>query len=145
MKILTGGTFDLIHFGHTLHIRECKKLAGSLTGVYIMLITDKWAKQRKRETIISFEERKAVLIGFGIRGDNIMPVDKKEDLPIAIQSIRPHLYLYEYNTNREAHDLALEECIRLKIETLNLGKHPPNPFRTTTTSIIERIKKLRYY
>ncbi len=139
MKVLTGGTFDLIHYGHILHLEACEKLANWRSQVYVMLVTDEWGRERKREPILSYEERKAILVGIGIADSNIFPVGKPSDLALRVISLKPDYYVYEYGTNQEAHELALAECKKLDIRTEDIGKNPINPFGTTTTSMVERI------
>ena len=142
MKLLTGGTFDLFHYGHFLHLQECAKLATGRTQVLIMLVTDSWARSRKGKDrpILLYEERKSILVSWGIQPFNIYPVDKEKDLSTTVHSVRPDIYIYEYNSNRHAHDLALEVCNKVGAEAIELDKKPYNPYKTTTSSIIKKIR-----
>ena len=145
MRLLTGGTFDLFHYGHFLHLEECAELAKGRNQVYVMLVTDAWARSRKGKDrpILSYEERKAILISWGILTDHIFPVDKEKDLSTTVHSVRPDIYIYEYGSNSHAHDLALEVCNKLKIQAVAMDKKPVNPYGTSTSSIINKIRKYK--
>src|SRR3990167_895612 len=139
MKILTGGTFDLIHYGHILHLRFCIRLADYLKNVGIMLVSDAWAESRKgkRHPVLLYEERKKILQALGF--ENIFPVNGKEDILAVVKLFKPDIYVYDYESNKEAHEAAVAYCEGNEIITFNLGKVPRNPFGTSTSSIIEKI------
>lgn len=60
MKTLyTGGTFDLLHFGHFNFLRQCRNLA---TNVIVALNSDEFVRSFKGDLpILSYEERAAGL------------------------------------------------------------------------------------
>ena len=138
MIVLTGGTFDLLHYGHVLHLKTCANLAEGMEGVVVMLVTDEWGEARKRKPVLSYPERYKMLVALGVR--NIVSVNIPNDLLDRVKTINPHFYVYEYGTNAEAHDPVIAYCNEVGIGLVNLNKVPRNEFGTSTSSIIERIK-----
>ena len=62
--VYTGGTFDLLHSGHIRFLKACRKLAGDDGRVVVALNTDAFIQAYKGSSpIMSFDERKAVLLG----------------------------------------------------------------------------------
>lgn len=140
MRVVTGGTFDLIHFGHVLHLQTCAALAGSLDEVVVMLVTDEWGKSRKRQPILTYPERYQMLLALGVK--QIVPVNAPEELLDRVKELNPEIYVYEFGTNSSAHQAVIDYYNDVGIGLVNLNKVPKNPFGTSTTSIIERINAL---
>jgi glycerol-3-phosphate cytidylyltransferase len=64
MIVYTGGTFDLLHSGHTRFLKACRRLAGVDGRVVVALNTDAFIQAYKGYLpIMSFDERKEVLLG----------------------------------------------------------------------------------
>ena len=62
--VYTGGTFDLFHSGHLRFLKACRRLAGDDGRVVVALNTDAFIQAYKGSSpIMSFDERKAVLLG----------------------------------------------------------------------------------
>ena len=59
-KILyTGGTFDILHYGHMNFLKQCSKIADK---VIVSLNTDEFIYEYKKKTpILSYHERSVVL------------------------------------------------------------------------------------
>lgn len=65
-KVLTYGTFDLLHYGHLNILKNCKALGDHLT---VALSSDEFNAIKGKKSVMSFEERKEIL-------DNIKYVDE---------------------------------------------------------------------
>ena len=62
MRIYTGGTFDLFHWGHVELLRRLKDLAGRDGQVIVSLNTDEFIEEYKgKKPVMSYEERFIVL------------------------------------------------------------------------------------
>ncbi len=62
--VYTGGTFDLVHSGHVRFLSQCRKIAGDSGTVVVSLNTDEFIEGYKgRRPVMSFEERKEILLG----------------------------------------------------------------------------------
>jgi len=59
-KVIFGGTFDILHKGHEVLLKN----AFSLGEVFIGLTSDKFAKKLKKRKVEGFEKRKRVLKNF---------------------------------------------------------------------------------
>lgn len=59
-RVLTMGTYDLLHAGHVAHLRRCRDLAGD-GQVVVGLNTDRFAASYKRPPTLTYAEREAVL------------------------------------------------------------------------------------
>jgi glycerol-3-phosphate cytidylyltransferase len=62
MRIYTGGTFDLFHWGHVELLRRIKDMAGKDGQVIVSLNTDEFIEEYKgKKPVMSYDERKTVL------------------------------------------------------------------------------------
>jgi cytidyltransferase-like protein len=141
-KVLSGGTFDIWHLGHVMHLNLCRLLAGGdQRNVHLMIGSDEWIRERKGpgRPVLAYEERRQMLelLGFCVH-----KVSSPQDMLLCTQEVHPDVYVYEFATNSEGHTLAIDYCKKEEIPTLGLGKIPENPFGTSTTNVIERIQDL---
>lgn len=65
-KVLTYGTFDLLHYGHLNILKKCKNLGDYLI---VALSSDEFNEIKGKKSVMSFEERKEIL-------ENIKYVDR---------------------------------------------------------------------
>lgn len=73
-KILTYGTYDLLHIGHINLLRRAKKLGGHLT---VGLSTDEFNKIKGKESVYPFKDRKIILESIRFV-DKVIPEDNWE-------------------------------------------------------------------
>ncbi|MBB3130896.1 glycerol-3-phosphate cytidylyltransferase [Paenibacillus rhizosphaerae] len=57
-KVITYGTFDLLHYGHILLLKRAKSLGDHLT---VGLSTDSFNELKGKKSFLSFEQRKNLL------------------------------------------------------------------------------------
>lgn len=67
VKVLTIGTFDVLHFGHVGFLLTCRKLAGD-SGLVVGVNTDRFAASFKRPPVMTQHERGHALaqLGFAV-------------------------------------------------------------------------------
>ncbi len=88
MKVYTGGTFDVFHSGHANFLKNCKKIAGE-GDVIVALNTDEFVERYKgAKPVISYEDRKSVLLACKYVNDEIQNVDGEDSKP-TILSVKP--------------------------------------------------------
>ena len=58
IKVITYGTFDLLHYGHLYLLERAKALGDHLT---VCISTDEFNKQKGKKATIPFTERKKLL------------------------------------------------------------------------------------
>ena len=58
-KVLTYGTFDLLHYGHLNILKKCKQLGDYLV---VALSSDEFNEIKGKKSVMSFEERKEILL-----------------------------------------------------------------------------------
>lgn len=89
LKVYTGGTFDLFHSGHVAFLKRCAEV-GSVT---VSLNTDEFiAAYKGRPPVMSFAERKAVLLGCKYV-DSVVANVGGADSRIAIELAQPDIII----------------------------------------------------
>lgn len=89
MRVYTGGTFDIPHFGHARFLERCAQF-GSVT---VALNTDAFIEVYKQKTpIFTYEERKAIL-ELSPYVDNVVENFGGADSKPAIELVRPDLII----------------------------------------------------
>ena len=87
--VYTGGTFDLFHSGHVAFLRSCKRIAGKDGRVVVSLNSDEFiAAYKGKPPIMSFQERKAVLMGCRYVDSVVCNVGNEDSKP-AIENVLP--------------------------------------------------------
>lgn len=89
LKVYTGGTFDLFHSGHVAFLKRCAEV-GSVT---VSLNTDEFiAAYKGKPPVMSFAERKAVLLGCKYV-DSVVANVGGADSRIAIELAQPDIII----------------------------------------------------
>lgn len=87
MRIYTGGTFDLFHFGHLKFLERCSEL-GTVT---VALNSDEFVEAYKgKKPVMSFDERLAVLLGCR-HVDSVIENVGGADSTAAIELVEPQM------------------------------------------------------
>jgi glycerol-3-phosphate cytidylyltransferase len=88
-KILyTGGTFDLLHYGHMNFLKQCKMISDK---VVVSLNTDEFIfEYKKQKPIMSYEERKKCL-ELCCYVDLVIPNIEGKDSKPAIMQTKPSI------------------------------------------------------
>ena len=88
MKLYTGGTFDLFHYGHMQFLKNCKRLS---RRVVVSLNTDEFIEEYKgKKPFLSFEERKKSILMSGC-ADEVIENSGGSDSKPAILSVKPQI------------------------------------------------------
>lgn len=88
MKLYTGGTFDLLHYGHMNFLNKCKKIS---KHVIVSLNTDEFVEQYKgKPPIMTYAEREKSLVSCGLVETVIPNIGGKDSKP-SILSVRPDI------------------------------------------------------
>ena len=91
LVVYTGGTFDLLHFGHIRFLKRCKELAGQNGQVVVSLNTDEFIQLYKgKPPVMCYEERAGVLMGCRYV-DDVVPNIGGHDSTLAIEQVQPDL------------------------------------------------------
>ncbi|MGB9630558.1 MAG: adenylyltransferase/cytidyltransferase family protein [Candidatus Methanodesulfokora sp.] len=139
-KVLTAGTFDIIHPGHVALLIEAKKIAGNEGELVVIIARD--------SNILKFKGRKPILKEnerlFVVR--NLKPVDKavlgdENDILRPIVEEKPDIIVLGYDQWAEEEWLREELRKRgINAEIIRLGKFYSE--NDSTTDVINRIIKL---
>jgi glycerol-3-phosphate cytidylyltransferase len=82
MRIYTGGTFDLFHWGHVELLRRIKDMAGKDGQVIVALNTDEFVEEYKgQKPVMSYKERLAVLEGCKYVDIVVKNIDGRDSRP----------------------------------------------------------------
>lgn len=88
LTLYTGGTFDLLHAGHTSFLRRCAEISDS---VVVSLNTDEFIEKYKgKPPVISYADRRDVLLACRYV-DDVIPNTGGADSKPAIESVMPDI------------------------------------------------------
>lgn len=87
LVVYTGGTFDLLHYGHVEFLRRCSEIG----RVVVSLNTDEFIELYKgKRPVMNYDERKAVLQALRYV-DYVIPNVGGHDSTIAIEQVKPDM------------------------------------------------------
>lgn len=91
MKILTVGTFDLLHIGHIKLFKKCRLLAGVRGKVIVGLNPDAFVSRfKKTSPVMSYDERKKLLEELPYI-DSVVENSGGKDSKILIRKVKPDM------------------------------------------------------
>lgn len=89
MIVYTGGTFDMLHFGHINFFRRCKEIAGEQGQVVVSLNTDEFIEFYKgKAPVMNYQERERTILELRLV-DKVIPNSEGKDSRPAIESVNP--------------------------------------------------------
>ncbi|MEH7383240.1 glycerol-3-phosphate cytidylyltransferase [Bacillus sp. JJ1533] len=88
-KIITYGTFDLLHWGHVNLLKRCKELGSHLT---VGLSTDEFNQVKNKKAYHSYEHRKYILEAIRYV-DQVIPEENWEQKIPDIQKYQIDLFI----------------------------------------------------
>jgi glycerol-3-phosphate cytidylyltransferase len=88
LALYTGGTFDLLHSGHTNFLKRCSQMA---EYVVVSLNTDEFIEEYKgKPPVISYADRRDVLLACRYV-DHVIPNSGGTDSRPAIEEVQPDI------------------------------------------------------
>jgi glycerol-3-phosphate cytidylyltransferase len=88
LTLYSGGTFDLLHSGHTSFLRRCSEIADT---VVVSLNTDEFIEEYKgKPPVISYADRRDVLLACRYV-DDVIPNSGGTDSKPAIEEVMPDI------------------------------------------------------
>lgn len=89
MIVYTGGTFDMLHFGHINFFRRCKEIAGEQGQVVVSLNTDDFVEFYKgKAPVMNYQERERTILELRLI-DKVIPNSEGKDSRPAIELVNP--------------------------------------------------------
>jgi len=139
-KVLTAGTFDIIHAGHVRLLLEAKKLAGSDGELVVIVARDENVRKYKGHPPIFTERERLFMI------QNLKPVDRAvlgdlKDPLLIIEREKPDIIVLGYD-QWAAEDWLTEELTKrgLKSKVIRMKKFEVEI--SSSSKVVERIMKL---
>ena len=88
LTLYTGGTFDLLHSGHTSFLKRCSEIS---EYVVVSLNTDEFIQAYKgKPPVISYDDRREVLLACRYV-DEVVPNTAGQDSKPAIEQVQPDI------------------------------------------------------
>jgi len=139
-KVLTAGTFDIIHAGHVRLLIEAKKLAGPDGELVVIIARDKNVRKYKGHPPIFSEKERLFMM------QNLKPVDRAvlgdiKDPLSTIEREKPDIIVLGYDQWASEEWLIKElEERGLKTKVVRMRKFEVEV--PSTSTVVERIMKL---
>jgi rfaE bifunctional protein nucleotidyltransferase chain/domain len=136
--VMTCGVFDIVHPGHL----QCLKESSELGDKFIVLLnSDKWVRENKREPIFNENDRKYVLESLGFI-DKVIIFDTNEEKDQLLKKLKPDIFTKACKYNEYADgDKILEAKTMKQMGGQVVIIQSKFPDYSTTTIIKKLIKK----
>ena len=132
MKVLAGGTFNILHPGHIYFLRKAKELGDELV---VVVSTDKRVKKEKGRLILPSSERKKIIES--LRFVDRVIIGSNSDFFNVVEKERPDIIVLGYDQEIDRKELSKRlkkighKCSIIRIEEKHRGY--------STRKILERI------
>lgn len=137
MRVLTMGSFDMLHPGHVGLFRKCRNLAGIEGTVTVAVNTDEFIQSYKRRPLFTFEERCA-LIQACMHVDHVIPNDGSNQWGI-IETVNPHHLVIGYDWHTRDYLTQIDTTVaQLTAHNINLT-YVPRTGDWSTTELRRRL------
>ena len=137
MKVLATGTFDILHPGHILYLREAKKLGDEL---YVIVARDANVLHKPRP-ILPEEQRLEMVESLKVV-DHAMLGDSKDKCRL-VRAIQPDIIALGYDQHFSVDELEKSLCNQgLNMKVVRVGRSNPCPL-CSSRAIIKRILHIK--
>lgn len=126
MKVLTFGTFDILHIGHLNYLKQAREIAGN-GELHVIVSRDINAEKLKAKKLIHNENERLEII------NQLKIIDKailgeKEDIFEAVRKINPDIVVLGYD------QLPSDEILKEKFKEHNINAKiiRAKPFKEST-------------
>ncbi|MDP1552737.1 MAG: adenylyltransferase/cytidyltransferase family protein [Methanobacteriaceae archaeon] len=143
MKIVMAtGTFDIVHPGHGLFLKEAKKLGGENARLVVVLARDSTVRSKKRIPIINEEQRLEMI-------KLLKPVDEaflgsETDMFAVVKKINPDIIAIGPDQKFDIENLKEDLKNRgLECEVKRVNKYKKSHL-DSSCKIIKRIKEIEF-
>ncbi|MEF8873642.1 MAG: adenylyltransferase/cytidyltransferase family protein [Candidatus Thermoplasmatota archaeon] len=136
IRVMAGGTFDLLHLGHLHYLQEAKSLGDELV---VVVACDKTVREHKHEPLMDEQVRREMV-------GALKPVDKavvgsEEDKFKTVEEVEPDIIALGYDQRHEEENLKEELKNRgmddIEVERLSHHSHELDSSRHIIRKIID--------
>ena len=136
IKVVATGTFDILHPGHVLYLKEARKLGDAL---YVIVARDSTIKH-KRKPLLPEDQR--LFMVCALKCVDQAMLGSEEDMFKPIMEIDPDIIALGFNQHWNEKELENKLKERgLKAKVVRIEKCDPSPY-ASSRHIRQRIKEL---
>ena len=135
VKVMTTGTFDLLHLGHIYYLKEAKKLGDKLI---VVIATDSTVRKMKHEPINSEEIRLNLIKELKIVDDAYL--GHEDDIYEIVKEIKPDIIALGFDQIHNEKNIKAELKKRgINAKVVRLSEYKGGSDLEGTRKIIEKI------